>query len=81
MECQKCGGYWVSPENLDMVIGERDAALESLLEIYNAMVRYEGDVDGDAPVEHRRMMDRIRGILFSENENSAGTAAHERKTI
>ena len=67
MECQKCGGFWVSPGNLDMVIGERDAARESLLEIYNAMVRYEGDVDGDAPPDHRRMMDRIRGILFSEN--------------
>ena len=63
----KCGGFLVSPGNLDMVIGERDAARESLLEIYNAMVRYEGDVDGDAPPEHRRMMDRIRGILFSEN--------------
>jgi len=73
MECQKCGGFWVSPENLDMVIGERDAARESLLEIYNAMVRYEGDVDADAPPEHRRMMDRIRGILFSENTQAQAT--------
>lgn len=46
---------------------ERNEAKEALAELYAAMVRYEVDVDGEAPPEHHRMMDRVRGILFPEN--------------
>ena len=43
-----------------------DAALSSLAELHAALVRYEADVDGEAPSEHCRMMDRAAAIL-SEN--------------
>ena len=45
---------------------ERNAALASLAELHAALVRYEADVDGEAPSEHRRMMDRA-ATLLSEN--------------
>lgn len=38
--------------------------LESALtELYQAMLRYEADVDGEAPSEHHRMMDRVKNVL------------------
>jgi len=46
---------------------ERDEALAALRELFEAMLRYEGDVDGEAPSEHTRMMDRCREILFPDN--------------
>jgi hypothetical protein len=42
---------------------ERDYALECLAQLHAALVRYEADVDGEAPSEHRRMMDRAASIL------------------
>jgi hypothetical protein len=36
---------------------------EALKELFDAMVRYEGDVDGDVPSHHGRMMDRVRAAL------------------
>ena len=41
----------------------RNAALASLAELHAALVRYEGEVDGEAPSEHRRMMDRAAALL------------------
>jgi hypothetical protein len=46
---------------------ERDEARAALRELFEAMLRYEGDVDGEAPSEHTRMMDRCREILFPDN--------------
>lgn len=47
---------------------QRDAALASLSELHAALVRYEGDVDGEAPSEHRRMMDRAASLLPENDE-------------
>jgi len=41
-------------------IDELKAALQ---QAYDALVRYEMDVDADAPPEHRRMMLRLRDVL------------------
>lgn len=27
MECQKCGGHWISPQNFELVMQERDRAI------------------------------------------------------
>jgi len=43
-----------------------EIARSALAELYEAMIRYEGDVDGEAPSEHHRMMDRVRAALSSE---------------
>jgi hypothetical protein len=42
---------------------DKDAALASVAELHAAMIRYEGDVDGEAPSEHRRMMERAAALL------------------
>lgn len=47
---------------------ERNEAKSALAEIYDAMIRYEGDVDGEAPSSHHRMMNRVRDILFKDND-------------
>ena len=56
---------------------ERDAARESLTELYGALVRYEADVDSEAPSEHCRMMARAREILNSENRG--GVSRHDER--
>jgi len=55
---------------------QRDAAMKSLAELHAALVRYESDVDGEAPSEHRRMMERAAALL-PENETSPSTGATE----
>ena len=42
---------------------QRDALLEALEELHAAMVRYDGDVDGEAPSEHHQMMSRVRSAI------------------
>jgi hypothetical protein len=46
--------------------GELEGHQELIAELYDAMVRYEGDVDGDATPEHHRMMERVRSVLKKE---------------
>ena len=45
--------------NVAEIIAQRDALLEALEELHAAMVRYDGDVDGEAPSEHHQMMSRV----------------------
>ena len=52
---------------------QRDAALSSLAELYAALVLYGADVDGEAPPEHHRMMQRAADILSSENVQGDGS--------
>lgn len=47
-----------------------NAVMESLAELHAAMIRYEGDVDGESPSEHRRMMDRVATILQANAERA-----------
>lgn len=54
------------------LLAEKYAALSLLAELHAALVQYEGDVDGDAPSEHRRMMKRAAAILPA----NAGVLAH-----
>ena len=51
------------------------AVMESLAELHAALVRYEGDVDGEAPSEHRRMMDRAATILADNVKGMAPGSA------
>jgi hypothetical protein len=53
---------------VERLVSERNAALKSLAELLAALVRYEGDVDGEAPSEHRRMMDRAAALLPENDE-------------
>lgn len=41
----------------------RNAALSSLAELHKALIRYEADVDCEAPSEHNRMMERAAALL------------------
>jgi hypothetical protein len=50
MECQRCGGYWVSPQNLDLVIGERDQALEKIRLAVNALKHHHMSRPGIAAI-------------------------------
>lgn len=50
---------------------ERNTALKSLAELHAALVRYEGDVDGEAPSEHRRMMERAAALLPENDQVEA----------
>lgn len=55
-----------------------DAALASLADLHAALVRYEGDVDGEAPSEHHRMMDRAAALLPGNvNVDLPDTAAQD----
>lgn len=42
---------------------DRDEARTALEDLHAAMIRYEGDVDGDAPPRHHRLMERVRDVL------------------
>jgi hypothetical protein len=53
------------------MIGYLDEAHSALRELHDAMVRYEADVDGEAPSEHHRMMRRVRNVL-GQCKNCAG---------
>jgi len=45
------------------LLQERNELRTSLREVYQAMVRYEMDVDEDPPCEHREMMARAKAVL------------------
>jgi hypothetical protein len=51
------------PDELARLEQQRDRLVEALDELYDAMVRYEGNNDGEAPSEHHRMMRRVRKAL------------------
>jgi hypothetical protein len=54
-------GSWRSKvEELEGRIGQLEAALEKLV---RAMKTYEGDAEGDAPMEHQEMMNECEGLL------------------
>lgn len=59
--------YVVSADLAEKLERERNEAKSALLEIYEAMRLYESDVDGEAPSRHYRMMERVRSVLFKEN--------------
>jgi len=42
---------------------DADLLLQSLWELVDAMRKYEGDVGGDVPSEHARMMRRAEKVL------------------
>lgn len=58
---------------------QRDAALASLAELHAALVRYEGDVDGEAPSEHRRMMNRAAQLGFRERNRPCARSQWNRQ--
>ena len=50
-------------KQLASVTAERDELLTGLKALYEAMIRYEGDVGGDAPHEHHEMMRSVAKII------------------
>ena len=57
-----CELRWIN-EKLAAAQAERDELLAGLKALYEAMIRYEGDVGGDAPQEHHEMMRSVAKII------------------
>jgi hypothetical protein len=56
-------------EELAATRAERDAIKMMAVELFDALRRYESDAEGEAPSEHRQMMNRARKILFEHEDD------------